>query len=138
MPAQGKNLWKNTTASGIPHGTGSISCSLNPPVKEKAGTYDIYFDLHVTKSFSHEALPLNMILNTPSGEERIKGDEIKVQNRDGSFVGVCKADSCCVKVALKKGMLVNKTGVLKIEIENLTPRLETKWYSFSRNILVKL
>lgn len=108
------------------------------PLEQKTGSYDIYFDIHVTKSFSHEVLPLNMVLNTPSGEERIREYELKVQNKDGSFLGECKSDSCCVKAALKKGMLVNKTGVLKIEIENLTPRLETDGILTAGIILVKL
>jgi len=107
------------------------------PVEKKNKTYDIFLDLHVTKLFSHRELPINMILNTPSGEERIREYLVKIQNTDGSFLGECKDDSCCVKSALKRGLLVTKEGVLKIEIENLTPRLETDGILSAGIILVK-
>jgi gliding motility-associated lipoprotein GldH len=107
------------------------------PIEQKNSSYDVFFDLHVTKIFSHDELPLNMVLNTPSGEERIKEYQVKVQNKDGSFPGECSGDSCCVKAALKRGLFIPKTGLLRIEIENLTPRLETEGVLSAGIILVK-
>ena len=44
-----------------------------------------FFDLHITKFFSSDDLPINMVLNTPSGEERIREYQVKVKNKDGSL-----------------------------------------------------
>lgn len=66
-----------------------------------------------------------MIMNTPSGEERIKEYSFRIR-RDGSFTGKCTGDSCEAVISLKKEMFFSSGGILRIEIENLVPRLETK------------
>jgi hypothetical protein len=62
-------------------------------------------------------------MTTPSGEERIKEYHMNIKKKDGGFIGPCNKDSCEVTINLKKQLMLTK-GVLKIEIENLVPRLE--------------
>jgi hypothetical protein len=77
------------------------------------------------QGFEYETLNFNMIMNTPSGEERIKEYEMKVKSKAGSFLFPCAGDSCLGQQLLKKELWISKPGVLVIEIENLTPRLRT-------------
>jgi gliding motility-associated lipoprotein GldH len=85
--------------------------------------YDVLFYVHHTKEFEFDNLDFNMIMNTPSGEERIKEYHIDIRRKDGGFTGKCSNDSCEVFIALKKDMKLTK-GILTLEIENLVPRLQ--------------
>lgn len=98
--------------------------SFSVPVTEP-GTYDVTLSAGLTPAFEHEVLAFNMVMNTPSGEERIREYEMTVRKPDGSFAIPCKGDSCSGRVVLKRGMRVQKPGMMKIAIENLTPRVKT-------------
>ena len=92
---------------------------------EKNGTFDVYLEVRLKKSFSHDDLPVNMVMNTPSGEERTRECQIIVKNGKGELQGECRGDSSCIRVVLKRGLLIAQKGLLSIELENLTPRIET-------------
>ena len=95
------------------------------PVIKPGNTYDIILFTNITRAFSFETLDFNMVMNTPAGEERINEYQIKIKSPVGSFLGKCGKDSCIYTIPLKKGLSINDSGILKIEIENLTPRIET-------------
>jgi gliding motility-associated lipoprotein GldH len=87
--------------------------------------YDVFLFAHHTREYEFDYLDFNMIMNTPSGEERIKEYHVDIRRKDGGFTGQCTNDSCEVLVALKKDLKLTK-GVLSLEIENLVPRLQVK------------
>ncbi|MCX6269214.1 MAG: hypothetical protein NTW16_17985 [Bacteroidetes bacterium] len=88
----------------------------------KADSYNIYLFARFTPEFQYETLDFNMIMNTPSGEERIKEYRMPVKSKSGEFCIDCSKDSCEGTILLKKELHLTKPGILKIEIENLAPR----------------
>jgi hypothetical protein len=93
---------------------------------EKPGTYEVGFFARLTHDFPYPALGFNMIMNTPSGEERTNEYEMAVKSPSGDFCIECTKDSCTGYIILKKEINFDKPGILKVEIENLTPRLITE------------
>jgi gliding motility-associated lipoprotein GldH len=94
------------------------------PVLNITIPYDVYFFANHTKDYEFDNLRFNMIMTTPSGEERIKEYKFLLKNSTGSFIGNCNPDSCVESIALKKGLQFEKKGMLRIEIETLVPRLQ--------------
>ena len=97
--------------------------SFELPVSEPGKSWDIFFFIRHTKAYEFNTLELNKTMNTPSGEERIKEYHLDIKRKDGGFIGICTPDSCEVIVTLKNGIIIQNKGTLKIEIENLVPRL---------------
>lgn len=94
------------------------------PVK-KTGLYNIYLYARFTPEFQNETLKFNMIMNTPAGEERFMEYSMDIRSESGDFIIECSKDSCQGTIMLKKEIDFHKPGILKIEIENLIPRLTT-------------
>jgi gliding motility-associated lipoprotein GldH len=99
--------------------------SFEMPV-EKPGEYDISFFARFNREFQYDKLGFNMVMTTPSGEERINEYKLEVRSKSGDFCISCIGDSCEGGVSLKKGIRLDKPGILKIEIENLTPKMVTE------------
>ena len=95
-------------------------------INEKRKRYDVIFRLRIHRSCSLVGIPFNMVLNTPSGEERIREYFLQLRNKDGSFRGECRNDFCVYTMILKKDLFCSKEGKFRIEIENLNPRMETE------------
>lgn len=87
--------------------------------------YDVLFFIHHTVEYEFDNLDFNMIMTTPSGEERIKEYHMDIKRKDGGFIGKLNNDSCEISIALKKDLKLTK-GILTLELENLVPRLQTK------------
>ena len=87
--------------------------------------YEVVFFARHNLDFPYRSLDFNMVMNTPSGEERIKEYRLKVKNPAGKLLGKCENEICEVMVVLKKEIYFNKSGLLVIELENLTPRMKT-------------
>jgi gliding motility-associated lipoprotein GldH len=96
------------------------------PVQAIDKRYDVYFFASHTREYEFDNLDFNMIMETPNGEERIKEYSFLIKDKTGGFTGNCTADSCIATVALKKGLYMDKKGMLRIEIEVLVPRLEIR------------
>lgn len=94
------------------------------PIMDNEKRYDVYFFAKHTKDYEFDNLEFNMIMTTPSGEERIKEYKFLLKNKTGGFTGNCYQDSCTAFIALKKGLRIEKKGILQIEIETLVPRLQ--------------
>jgi hypothetical protein len=99
--------------------------SFEMPV-EKPGKYDIRLFAVFNPDFQFEKFGFNMTMTTPSGEERINEYKMTVRNKAGDFCIECAGDSCTGNILLKKGISVSRKGVLKVEIENLIPRMVTE------------
>jgi gliding motility-associated lipoprotein GldH len=93
------------------------------PLRPSPKGWDVYFFAHHTKDYPFDNLDFNMIMNT-SSEERINEYHFEIKNKGGAFTGECSRDSCVASIPLKKGIYFPDQGTLKIEIENLVPRLE--------------
>jgi gliding motility-associated lipoprotein GldH len=94
------------------------------PILDVDKQYDIYFFANHTKDYEFDNLRFNMVMTTPSGEERIKEYKFMLKNSTGGFISNCNKDSCTATIALKKGLEIEKKGMLRIEIETLVPRLQ--------------
>ncbi len=94
------------------------------PVLEIDKRFDVFFFANHTKKYEFDNLEFNMIMTTPSGEERIKEYKFLLKDKTGGFTGNCNQDSCTASIALKKGLWIDKKGMLRIEIETLVPRLQ--------------
>jgi len=69
-------------------------------------------------------MPVYVILNTPSGEERMT--EIKVPVREnGKFIGEEEGKPVEVKAYLWKSIRISKSGKCKLSIENIVPKIQT-------------
>jgi len=86
--------------------------------------YDVFFFANHTKEYEFDNLEFQMIMTTPTGEERIKEYLFLLKDKTGGFTGDCTRDSCTASIALKKGLWMEKKGMLRIEIETLVPRLQ--------------
>lgn len=96
------------------------------PVTNVERPWNIYLYGWFTPAFKYDKLDFNMVMNTAAGEERVNEYSMDVRSKSGAFIGECKKDSCQGTILLKREISLNKPGVLKIEIENLTPRLNTE------------
>jgi gliding motility-associated lipoprotein GldH len=95
------------------------------PVNEGNQRLDVLFFAELTQAYPFDNLDFNMVMNTPSGEERINSFQIKVNSGSGGPSGNCRGDTCLYELPLQKALFIAKPGVLTIEIENLNPRIET-------------
>ena len=93
---------------------------------EQPKSVNVFLFARFDKGFQPDSLSFNMIMNTPSGEERIKEYTMNVKSATGQFEIDCTNDSCQGEILLKKELNLSKPGILKIEIENLMPRLATE------------
>jgi gliding motility-associated lipoprotein GldH len=96
------------------------------PVREAGRRFDILFFARFSPAFQFDKLGINMIMNTPSGEERIGEYTLQVKSAGGSLAGECEGDSCERSILLKRELHISRAGTIKIEIENLTPRMQTE------------
>jgi hypothetical protein len=99
--------------------------SFELPVKN-AGSYNIYLFATIDQGFQYETLDFNMIMNTSAGEERIREYQLKIKTTAGDFCIPCSKDSCRGEILLKRELNISKPGILKVEIENLTPHMRTE------------
>lgn len=106
-------------------------------ISEGGGSYDLILEIRVKRNFTYDELPLNMVLNTPSGEERIKEYIIQIRDKNGSLTGTLNGDTCINRLILKKNLLCSRKGLLRVEIENLNPRMETEGVFSTRFILIQ-
>lgn len=95
------------------------------PVHASENNYNVSLFIRHTREFEFDAMDFNMIMTTPSGEERIKEYHMDIRKETGGFIGQFTNDSCEVTIALKKNIKLTR-GILNLEIENLIPRLQTK------------
>lgn len=98
--------------------------TFNIPILAVDKRYDVYFFANHTKNYEYDNLRFNMIMTTPSGEERIKEYKFMLKNTTDGFLGECRGDSCTASIVLRKGISMEKIGMLRIEIETLVPRLQ--------------
>lgn len=95
------------------------------PVEKADQRFDINFFIRHSRDYEFNTMNFNMVMTTPSGEERIREFQMNIRNKGGNFSGRFTGDSCEVSIVLTNEIHFSKKGILKIKIENLIPRMET-------------
>jgi len=95
------------------------------PIKKIGAEYDIIFALRHTQEIPYDEIRLNCTLSTPSGEIRSLEYEIRIKDRSGALIGSRVGDLYNMEYALRRNYKFKKTGLLRVELENLMPRVET-------------
>ncbi len=95
------------------------------PVKQSEKPYTLVFFARHNQDYLYKSLDFSMVMNTPSGEERIRELQLMIRDADDNFLGNCDMEICEATVVLNKELYINKDGVLLVELENLIPRMET-------------
>lgn len=96
------------------------------PVEKTDQRFNVYFFIRHNREYEFNTMDFNMVMTTPSGEERIREYQMKIRDRGGNFSGQFTGDSCEVGLVLTNEMRFPEKGILIIKIENLVPRMETK------------
>jgi gliding motility-associated lipoprotein GldH len=99
------------------------------PINEADKSYDVLLFARLSPQFPYESLSFNMVMNTPSGEERINAYDMKVKSKTGNFVIGCNEGVCEGTLLLKKELSIKRPGKLIIELENLIPRMQVEGIS---------
>lgn len=96
----------------------------NFPVEDTESVYTISLILKPTRDFEYPSMPVYIILQTPSGEERM--DEVKVQVKQGNtFIETEKDQPLLYKTVLWKDLSITEKGNCKLSIENMVPKIQT-------------
>jgi len=96
----------------------------NIPIENPVAAYDITLVLKPNKDFSYSVLPVYIIMNTPSGEERMNDIKIRVKDKD-KFVGEVEGQPVVIKTSLWKGLSISEKGTCVISLENIVPKIQT-------------
>ena len=94
-------------------------------IEETDETYDIMVLLRTTEDFPSQSLIINLVMNLPSGEERIREYKLEVKDDDGEMLGEKKAGYYERFISIRKEMKFSEPGLLKFEIENLMSKYYT-------------
>ncbi|MEA3505715.1 MAG: hypothetical protein U9R32_11050 [Bacteroidota bacterium] len=98
--------------------------------------FDIEFVLKYSEDFQYDMIPIHVILQTPSGEERIREVEINIRYGDGKLIGENFNGIITLKKLLWKEFSFNDKGKVTISIENIFPKIETD-NIISAGVLIK-
>ena len=96
--------------------------TFNIPIEEAGTEADIIFMIRHITQYPYDNLPVNIILLTPSGEERILEKEIKIKDEKGDFIGDGAGDLWDVEETLWPKFYFTEAGTYTIEFENIIPR----------------
>lgn len=97
--------------------------TFNIPVEQAGTTADIVLTIRHITQYPYPNLPIYIILNTPSGEERILDKDIRLKDYDGNFKGSVAGDLWDVEEILWPGFYFTEAGTYTIELENLIPKM---------------
>lgn len=95
------------------------------PVEKTDDPMDVVMYVLHNEEFPFRSLDFHMIMNTPSGEERIKEYHLVMRDTTGKLTGTPEEDHFITTMILKKELHFMKAGTLEIELENIIPRMKT-------------
>ena len=97
----------------------------NIPIGKPEANYDITLILKPAKNFAYPAMPVYVIMNTPSGEERMI--EVKIRVKEGEkFIGEVEGQPIIIKTSLWRNLHIAEKGTCQISIENIVPKIQTQ------------
>lgn len=92
------------------------------PIEDEGTIADIVLSIRHLEQFPYDDLPMNIILSTPTGEERIIEKIMVLKDEDGNFKGSVAGSYWDQEEVLWNKFIFNKSGNYIIELENLNPR----------------
>lgn len=95
------------------------------PVENTRHRYDFSLMVRYSEKFPETTLPVNVVMTTPEGEERIKEYTFFIKDKDGKFTGTPVDGVYQMVIPLRGDVRFGKKGSCKFEIENLTPKYLT-------------
>lgn len=95
------------------------------PINKLNKDFDLFFTVKYNSDLKIMNLPLHVIINTPSGEERIMEYKLNFFDKNGKSLGGKQDNFWIKKIKLRSNFPFHKKGICKIEIENLNPKIET-------------
>ncbi len=93
------------------------------PVENAGTTADIVFTIRHITQYPYKNLPVNIILTTPSGEERIIKKDIRLKDENEEFKGKVAGDLWDVEEVLWPAFYFTEAGTYTLEFENLIPKM---------------
>jgi gliding motility-associated lipoprotein GldH len=94
-------------------------------IDEPGRDYNIYLTVRYNEEFQGQFLPVNLMMRTPSGGERIREFNLLLRNRAGEFTGEQKEDIYELSTLTHPGISFNERGKCKFELENLSTKYFT-------------
>ena len=95
------------------------------PVENTRQQYDLTLVMRYSDKLSENALPVNVVMITPEGEERIKEYTFFVKDNNGNFAGNPVNGIYQMVIPIRKEVRFGKKGMVKFEIENLNSKYYT-------------
>lgn len=95
------------------------------PVEATEETWDFLVVMRVTEEFPSQAMLFNLVMNMPSGEERIREFKIDIRDKEENMLGEQKTGYYEYILPVRREVRFYESGLLKFEIENLM----TKYYT---------
>jgi gliding motility-associated lipoprotein GldH len=94
------------------------------PVTSIKYPYDILLKITYDSTYRFRNFYINVVLDMPSGEERINEYDHDIVNKDGSPAGRREDDAMTTTFPLWRDLKFSEEGICKLEIEDLIPRTE--------------
>jgi gliding motility-associated lipoprotein GldH len=95
------------------------------PVVADETTWDFLVVLRINEDFPSQALVFNLVMNMPSGEERIRDFKINVRDKQDNMLGEKKAGYFEYFLPVRSEVRFFETGNLIFEIESLMTKYNT-------------
>ncbi len=94
-------------------------------IENTSATYDMTLILRHTDDYPFENLYMHVIMEMPGGEERIGEYDFNVKGPGEEFLSrVSKGGYREITFSLHKGLRFAETGICRVEMENLIPKIE--------------
>lgn len=93
------------------------------PIDQADFNGDIILSVRHLGEYPYKELPVNIIMTTPSGEERIMEKTIKIRDENNEFIGKVAGNLYDIDETLWNDFNFNRQGTYTIEFENLIPKI---------------
>ncbi len=88
--------------------------------------WNIYLVVRYDDNFVGQNLPVNLVMNTPSGGERIRDLNLFLRNSAGDVTGESKEGIYELVTLTHPGIFFSEVGMCRFELENLSSRYFTQ------------
>ena len=95
-------------------------------IDDTAAAYNIYIPTRHIENYLYDCLKVNVIIYTPTGEERTKNYKLNFRDSEGKFIGNGLGDIWDEKTLIMGNIKFKNTGIYKFEIVNNMPIIPTQ------------
>lgn len=86
---------------------------------------DYFLALRHHTYFSYDYIDVNITFYTPDGEMRSRNYHYNLKNEKAEWKGDGMGELWDINFPIRKNVKFNKSGICKVRIENIMPRMET-------------